>query len=142
LDGDEVRATPGRSEMDKSNRIVLHCDMSLGAISAVCLQERNTHKDLADSFILFIFVLTKTVEIMSRTTEQNERTGEFFPKKSRRKPKDKKFFGFREGDGSVPNAVKDEDYTNYGWPSEGRAKSVIKQKIQDELTKKEIEDGN
>ena len=64
MDGDEVRATPGRSEMDKSNRIVLHCDMSLGAISAVCLQERNTHKDLADSFILFIFVLTKQTETM------------------------------------------------------------------------------
>jgi hypothetical protein len=75
---------------------------------------------------------------MSRTTEQNERTGESFPKKSRRKPKDKKFFGFREGDGSVPNAVKNENYTNYGWPNESRVKSVIKQKIQDDLTKNEI----
>jgi hypothetical protein len=75
---------------------------------------------------------------MSRTTEKNERTGQTFPKKSRKKPKDKKFFGFRKGDGSVPNAVKDEDYTNYGWPNEGRPKSVIKQKIQDEIDNEEI----
>lgn len=78
---------------------------------------------------------------MSRTTEQNERTGQLFPKKSRRKPKDQKFFGFREGDGSVPNAVKNVDYLNHGWPNEGRVKSVIEQKIMDDLTKKEIEDN-
>jgi hypothetical protein len=77
---------------------------------------------------------------MSRSKENYK--GKIYPKKSRRKPKDEKFFGFREGDGSVPNAVKDEDYTNYGWPFETRHKSVIKQKIQDEQTKKEIEDDN
>jgi len=77
---------------------------------------------------------------MSRTTEQNEKTGQKFPKKSRRKPKDKKFFGFREGDGSDPNAIKNEDYLNYGWPSEGRVKSVIKQKIQDDITSNELKE--
>jgi len=79
---------------------------------------------------------------MSRTTEQDERTGELFPKKTRRKLKDKKFFGFREGSGDGPNDKKGEDFINYGYPLELRHKSVIKQKIQDELAKKEIEDGN
>jgi hypothetical protein len=75
---------------------------------------------------------------MARTTVKDKATGQTFPKKSRRGRRDKKFFGFRKGDGSVPNAVKNEDYINYGWPSEGRAKSVIKQKIQDELDNKQI----
>lgn len=77
---------------------------------------------------------------MSRTKERNERTGELFPRKSRRKLKDRKYFGHRKGDGSVPNAVKNEDYTNYGWPSELRRKEVIKQKIQDEIDKEDIKD--
>ena len=68
---------------------------------------------------------------MSRTTATNERTGEIFPKKSRRGRAEKKFFGWREGDGSDPNAVKNEDFMNYGWPSEGRHKSVILQKMRD-----------
>ena len=77
---------------------------------------------------------------MSRTKERNERTGELFPRKSRRKSKDKKYFGAREGDGSVPNAVKNVDYTNYGWPMELRSKDAIKQKIRDELDNKDIEE--
>jgi hypothetical protein len=75
---------------------------------------------------------------MSRTTEINERTGEIFPKKSRRKPKDKKYFGNRYGDGSNPNAVKGVDFMNSGYPLELRHKSVIKQKIQDEINKEEL----
>jgi hypothetical protein len=77
---------------------------------------------------------------MSRTKERNERTGEYFPKKSRRKLKDRKYFGHRKGDGSVPNAVKNEDYINYGWPCDLRGKDVIKLKIQNELAKKEIDE--
>jgi hypothetical protein len=77
---------------------------------------------------------------MSRSKENYK--GETHPKKSRRKPKDQKFFGYRKGDGSVPNAVKNEDYTNYGWPADFRDKNVIKMKIQDELDKKEINEIN
>jgi hypothetical protein len=73
---------------------------------------------------------------MSRSKENYK--GITYPKKSRRRPKDKKFFGFREGDGSVPNAEKNKDFMNYGWPFEERPKDVIKQKIQEELDKKEI----
>jgi hypothetical protein len=63
---------------------------------------------------------------MSRTTEQNEKTGEYFPRKSPRKQKDKKFFGFHSGD------------VHYGYPQELRPKSVIKQKIMDDLTNEEL----
>ena len=73
---------------------------------------------------------------MSRSKERYK--GENFPKKSRRKLKDRKYFGHRKGDGSVPNAVKNEDYINYGWPMDLRGKDVIKLKIQEELAKKEI----
>ena len=72
---------------------------------------------------------------MSRTVVVNELTGKEFPKKSIRGRKDKKFFGLREGDGSSPNAVKNEDYMNYGWPNEGRPKSVILQKMRDDEDK-------
>jgi hypothetical protein len=77
---------------------------------------------------------------MSRTKEINERTGQEFPKKSRRKLKDKKYFGNRYGDGSNPNAKKGEDFINDGYPLELRHKSVIKQKIQDEITGQEIDE--
>jgi hypothetical protein len=56
---------------------------------------------------------------MARTTEQNERTGEYFPRKSPRKKKNKKFFG-------------------YEYSLELRSKSVIKQKIMDDLTNQEL----
>ena len=77
---------------------------------------------------------------MSRTTTINERTGELFPRKSRGKNgKGKKFFGFRYGDATKPNAKKGVDFINDGYPLELRHKSVIKQKIQDDLTKKELD---
>lgn len=72
---------------------------------------------------------------MARTTVINERTGEVFPKRSIRGRRDKKFFGWREGDGSTLNAVKNEDYMNYGWPNEERHKSVILQKMRDDEDK-------
>ena len=75
---------------------------------------------------------------MSRTTEINERTGQVFPKKSRKKSKDKKYFGNRYGDGSTLNAKKGVDFMNDGYPLELRVKSVIKQKIQDEITNEEL----
>lgn len=71
---------------------------------------------------------------MSRTKRNYK--GEEYLEKSRRKQKDKKFFGFREGSRSRdehPNPKKGIDFINYGWPLELRAKSVIKQKIQDDL---------
>jgi len=73
---------------------------------------------------------------MSRTTVKNERTGELFPKKSKGKNgKGKKFFGFRYGDATKPNSKKGVDFMNHGYPLELRQKSVIKQKIADEITK-------
>ncbi len=79
---------------------------------------------------------------MSRTTELNERTGKSFPRKSKKKAKDKKFFGYRYGDGKNPNAKKGEDFINDGYPFETRHKSVIKQKIQDDITKEEVSNLN
>jgi len=76
---------------------------------------------------------------MSRTTEINERTGEVFPRKSRGKNgKGKKFFGHRYGDATKPNAKKGVDFINDGYPFEVRHKSVIKQKIQDDINKEEL----
>jgi hypothetical protein len=77
---------------------------------------------------------------MSKTKEINERTGQTFPRKSRKKAKDKKFFGHRYGDGSTLNAKKGEDFMNDGYPFELRHKSVIKQKIADEQTKEILND--
>lgn len=80
---------------------------------------------------------------MARTTVINERTGEVFPKKSRGKNgKGKKFFGFRYGDAKKPNAKKGVDFINNGYPLELRHKSVIKQKIQDDLTREELDNLN
>jgi hypothetical protein len=76
---------------------------------------------------------------MSKTIEINERTGQVFPRKSRKKAKDKKFFGYRYGDAKKPKARKGIDFINDGYPFEVRHKSVIKQKIADDQTKKEIE---
>jgi len=76
---------------------------------------------------------------MSRTTVINERTGEKFPRKSRRKLKDSKFFGFRYGDAKKPNAKKGVDFINDGYPFETRHKSVIKQKIENDITNEELE---
>jgi len=82
---------------------------------------------------------------MSRTTEQNERTGELFPKKSRRKPKDQKYFGHRYGEGEGktpvrPEAKKGVDFVMYGYPLELRHKSVIKQKIQDDIDNEQMKE--
>lgn len=77
---------------------------------------------------------------MSRTTVTNERTGEQFPRKSRGKNgKGKKYFGERYGDATKPNAKKGIDFINDGYPLELRHKSVIKQKMQDDLTKEELD---
>jgi len=76
---------------------------------------------------------------MSKTIEINERTGQEFPSKSRRKPKDRKFFGHRYGNADKPNAKKGVEFMNEGYPLELRHKSVIKQKIADDVTKEEIE---
>ena len=45
---------------------------------------------------------------MSRTIEKivKKQTGKVVPRKSIRGRKDKKFFGYRYGDGSTPNAKK------------------------------------
>lgn len=83
---------------------------------------------------------------MARTTVINKRTGEKFPSKSSKRKYNakshKKFMGFREGDRSNPNAKKGEDFVNYGYPFEIRHKSEIKQHIQDELTKAELDELN
>jgi hypothetical protein len=78
---------------------------------------------------------------MSRTIEINKKTGESFPSKTRGKNgKGKKFFGFRYGNAKSPDAKKGVDFINDGYPMEVRHKSVIKQKIQDNLTKDELND--
>ena len=79
---------------------------------------------------------------MSKTIEKiaKKQTGQTFPRKSRKKLKDKKFFGYRYGDGSNPNAKKGEDFMNDGYPLELRHKSVIKQKMVDEQTKETLKD--
>lgn len=76
---------------------------------------------------------------MSRT--KRDYKGEEYPEKTRKKLKDKKFMGFRDGARSRdkhPNPKKGIDFVNYGWPLELRAKSVIKQKIQDELDEEKL----
>ena len=76
---------------------------------------------------------------MSKTIVVNKKTAESFPKKSRGKNgKGKKFFGFRYGNATDPNSKKSVDFMNYGYPLELRHKSVIKQHIQDEITKEEL----
>ena len=79
---------------------------------------------------------------MARTYTINERTGERFPQKSDKKRKSakatKKWFGFREGDGSKVNAIKGIDFMNYGYPQDLRCRSVKKQLIQDRITKQEL----
>lgn len=85
---------------------------------------------------------------MSRTTVKNPKTGESFPQKSDKRKysarNQKKFMGFRNGDGhgspGSPDAKKGKDFVNYGYPMEIRHKSEIRQHIQDELTAKELED--
>jgi hypothetical protein len=67
--------------------------------------------------------------------------GKEYPDKTRRKWKDKKFMGFRDGARSRdkhPNPKKGIDFVNYGWPFEIRVKSVIKQKIQNDLDKEKL----
>ena len=59
-------------------------------------------------------------------------------KDSKRNKKDSKFFGWREGDGSDPNAKKGEDFMNYGYPSEVRHRKVIRRHIEDEITRSEL----
>jgi hypothetical protein len=71
---------------------------------------------------------------MSRTKRNYK--GEEYPDKTRKNRKEKKFMGFREGHNHLsdhPNPKKGVDFINYGWPLELRAKSVIKQKIQDDM---------
>jgi hypothetical protein len=76
---------------------------------------------------------------MADTHTTNEKTGEKFPRKSRGKNgRGKKFFGWRYGDATSPNAKKGIDFINDGYPLEVRHKSVIKQKIQDDLTDEEL----
>ena len=77
---------------------------------------------------------------MARTTVINERTGEVFPKRSRRKSKDHKYFGHRYGEGEGKNPVRPEakkgvDFVMYGYPFELRHKSVILQKMRDDEDK-------
>ena len=81
---------------------------------------------------------------MSRSTIKNNR-GEIFPKQykgfdKRRSKFRRKFFGYRKGDGSVPNAVKNEDYINYGYPMEVRHKSEIKKKIEEDNVNEMLKD--
>jgi hypothetical protein len=83
---------------------------------------------------------------MSRTTVINKRTGETFPKKSDRHKKSakigSKFMGFRNGDrDGNPDAKKGVNFINYGYPMEMRHVSVIKQHIQDEITKEELQNA-
>lgn len=81
---------------------------------------------------------------MARTTTTNERTGEKFPRKSRgKRGKDRKYFGYRYGEGEGrtpvrPEAKKGVDFIMNGYPLELRHKSVIEQHIQDEITKEEL----
>ena len=80
---------------------------------------------------------------MSRTTVTNERTGEQFPSKSRKKKIHRKFMGFRYGEGEGrmplrPEAKKGVDFIMNGYPLELRHKSVIEQHIQDEITKEKL----
>lgn len=77
---------------------------------------------------------------MSRTTVTNNRTGEVFPRKSRRKLKDKKFFGYRYGDATKPNAKKGEDFINDGYPFETRHKSEIITKIGKDVLNEMLKD--
>jgi hypothetical protein len=81
---------------------------------------------------------------MSRSTIKNNR-GEIFPKiykgfDKRRSKFRRKFFGYRKGDGSVPNAVKNEDYINYGYPMEIRHKSEVEKKINDDINKEMLKE--
>ena len=81
---------------------------------------------------------------MSRSTIKNN-IGEIFPKiykgfDKRRSKFRRKFFGYRKGDGSVPNAVKNEDYINYGYPMEVRHKSEIKKKIDEDQVNEMLKD--
>ncbi len=78
---------------------------------------------------------------MSRTIVKNRRTGEEFPRKSKGKNgKGKKFFGFRYGDATDPHAKKGVDFINDGYPFELRHKSVIKQKIADEILEEMLDE--
>jgi hypothetical protein len=57
--------------------------------------------------------------------------GKKYPQKCKKKPKDKKFFGFTDGTHSrseelVPKKL--EQFVKYGWPYETRSKKVIKYK--------------
>ena len=81
---------------------------------------------------------------MSRSTIKNNK-GETFPKQykgfnKRRSKFRKKFFGFREGDGSDSTAKKGVDFMNYGYPSESRHISEIKKKITDDQTKEMLKE--
>ena len=49
-----------------------------------------------------------------------------------------KFFGWREGDGSDPNAKKGTDFMNYGYPNDNRHRKVIKNSIDDKITREEL----
>lgn len=75
---------------------------------------------------------------MSKSIMSNKKTGQVFPKKSSKKSKNKKHFGNRYGDGSNPHAKKGVDFINDGYPFELRHKSVIKQKMMDDLTNEEL----
>ena len=75
---------------------------------------------------------------MSQSRENYK--GESYPKKSKKKPKDKKFFGFRYGSGKDTHAKKGEDFMNDGWPFETRNKTVIKQKIRDDMDRQILDE--
>ena len=83
---------------------------------------------------------------MSRTTITDVRTGEEYPQKTDKKRMtkangkgDKKFFGYRHGDGSDPNAVKGKDFLNYGYPDDLRCRAVKRQNMADKITEEELE---
>ena len=89
-----------------------------------------------------IISLKNTKRKMSRSIIKNK-FGQEFPKQNPKGTRHfngivKKFFGWREGDATSPNAIKGVDFINYGYPSERRHKSVIKQKIQDNIDKEDI----
>lgn len=80
---------------------------------------------------------------MARTTTTNKATGEKFPRKSRGKNgKNKKFFGYRYGDGSIPHAKKGFGFINDGYPFDVRTKGMLQIHIEAEMLKEELKSIN
>lgn len=83
---------------------------------------------------------------MSRSKFKSERTGEEYPRKTDKKRRTKsndypKFFGYRHGDRSDPQAVKGEDYICYGYPVECRHRETIKRHIEEEIGREELDEA-